>query len=329
MLTSADHERCPVLFCVFWLIFNDSPSDLLYHRSLSSPPSFCFSRTPLIAAGVIGVLFMVVILVLSVAVSVRRKNIKKKRALRRFLETEVSSWAPASDDLPAIFLWMKISFSPANLHCSSFSVGKPILATPPSLSSPQKSFLIRVRWQMCPRSEHLPPEDCEWMTRAGHRGYPHFTDVHPHLRLNKRRLKMESVEWTFLSEAQVLPLHVGGVNVSLERGESTLLFLMKQEEHLIQRICALDDMCLRWEPGLHARFHHSDQPTSVSEVSDGVSNDKIALIWLIVALHIFMEPWCTATLSDHLYFWFLPHTLMQQGMWSAPLRLPFSGRLLR
>lgn len=33
---------------------------------------------------------MVVILVLSVAVSVRRKNIKKKRALRRFLETEVS-----------------------------------------------------------------------------------------------------------------------------------------------------------------------------------------------------------------------------------------------
>uniref|UniRef100_A0A671V8E0 Receptor protein-tyrosine kinase n=1 Tax=Sparus aurata TaxID=8175 RepID=A0A671V8E0_SPAAU len=47
------------------------------------------SRTPLIAAGVIGSLFMVVILVLSVAVSVRRKNIKKKRALRRFLETEL------------------------------------------------------------------------------------------------------------------------------------------------------------------------------------------------------------------------------------------------
>lgn len=44
----------------------------------------------MIAAGVIGSLFMVVILVLSVAVSVRRKNIKKKRALRRFLETEVS-----------------------------------------------------------------------------------------------------------------------------------------------------------------------------------------------------------------------------------------------
>uniref|UniRef100_A0A7N6BCT8 Receptor protein-tyrosine kinase n=1 Tax=Anabas testudineus TaxID=64144 RepID=A0A7N6BCT8_ANATE len=46
-------------------------------------------QTPLIAAGVIGGLFMVVILVLSVAVSVRRKNIKKKRALRRFLETEL------------------------------------------------------------------------------------------------------------------------------------------------------------------------------------------------------------------------------------------------
>ncbi|TDH07018.1 hypothetical protein EPR50_G00119450, partial [Perca flavescens] len=46
-------------------------------------------RTPLIAAGVIGGLFLVVIMVLSVAVSVRRKNIKKKRALRRFLETEL------------------------------------------------------------------------------------------------------------------------------------------------------------------------------------------------------------------------------------------------
>uniref|UniRef100_H3DG90 Receptor protein-tyrosine kinase n=1 Tax=Tetraodon nigroviridis TaxID=99883 RepID=H3DG90_TETNG len=48
-------------------------------------------KTPLIAAGVIGVLFMVVIIVLSVAVSMRRKNIKKKRALRRFLETEFFS----------------------------------------------------------------------------------------------------------------------------------------------------------------------------------------------------------------------------------------------
>ena len=46
-------------------------------------------RTPLIAAGVIGGLFVVVIVALSGAVSVRRKSIKKKRALRRFLETEV------------------------------------------------------------------------------------------------------------------------------------------------------------------------------------------------------------------------------------------------
>lgn len=52
--------------------------------------SFRLFRTPLIAAGLIGVLFMVLIMVLSVAVSMRRKNIKKKRALRRFLETEVS-----------------------------------------------------------------------------------------------------------------------------------------------------------------------------------------------------------------------------------------------
>ncbi|XP_066543333.1 receptor tyrosine-protein kinase erbB-4 isoform X1 [Amia ocellicauda] len=46
-------------------------------------------RTPLIAAGVIGGLFVVVIVALSVAVYVRRKSIKKKRALRRFLETEL------------------------------------------------------------------------------------------------------------------------------------------------------------------------------------------------------------------------------------------------
>uniref|UniRef100_A0A671T8J7 receptor protein-tyrosine kinase n=1 Tax=Sinocyclocheilus anshuiensis TaxID=1608454 RepID=A0A671T8J7_9TELE len=45
--------------------------------------------TPLIAAGVIGGLFVVIIVGLSVAISVRRKSIKKKRALRRFLETEV------------------------------------------------------------------------------------------------------------------------------------------------------------------------------------------------------------------------------------------------
>nr|XP_005995659.1 PREDICTED: receptor tyrosine-protein kinase erbB-4 isoform X1 [Latimeria chalumnae] len=46
-------------------------------------------RTPLIAAGVIGGLFIVVIVGLTVAVYVRRKSIKKKRALRRFLETEL------------------------------------------------------------------------------------------------------------------------------------------------------------------------------------------------------------------------------------------------
>ncbi|KAI1899362.1 hypothetical protein AGOR_G00061000 [Albula goreensis] len=46
-------------------------------------------RTPLIAAGVIGGLFVMVIVALSMAVSVRRKSIKKKRALRRFLETEL------------------------------------------------------------------------------------------------------------------------------------------------------------------------------------------------------------------------------------------------
>uniref|UniRef100_A0A667W9E7 receptor protein-tyrosine kinase n=1 Tax=Myripristis murdjan TaxID=586833 RepID=A0A667W9E7_9TELE len=46
-------------------------------------------RTPLIAAGIIGGLFVIVIVALSVAVYVRRKSIKKKRALRRFLETEL------------------------------------------------------------------------------------------------------------------------------------------------------------------------------------------------------------------------------------------------
>lgn len=48
------------------------------------------ARTPLIAAGVIGGLFIIVIMGLTFAVYVRRKSIKKKRALRRFLETEVS-----------------------------------------------------------------------------------------------------------------------------------------------------------------------------------------------------------------------------------------------
>ncbi|XP_057191403.1 receptor tyrosine-protein kinase erbB-4-like isoform X4 [Triplophysa rosa] len=46
-------------------------------------------RTPLIAAGVIGGLFVVIIVGLSIAISVRRRRIKKKRALRRFLETEL------------------------------------------------------------------------------------------------------------------------------------------------------------------------------------------------------------------------------------------------
>ncbi|KAG7280351.1 hypothetical protein CRUP_024143, partial [Coryphaenoides rupestris] len=44
--------------------------------------------TPLIAAAIIGGLFIIVIVALAVAVYVRRKSIKKKRALRRFLETE-------------------------------------------------------------------------------------------------------------------------------------------------------------------------------------------------------------------------------------------------
>lgn len=52
---------------------------------------------------------MVVILVLSVAVSVRRKNIKKKRALRRFLETEVSG---AGD----VGKWRKIWFEARDVN---------------------------------------------------------------------------------------------------------------------------------------------------------------------------------------------------------------------
>uniref|UniRef100_A0A8C1CK79 Receptor protein-tyrosine kinase n=1 Tax=Cyprinus carpio carpio TaxID=630221 RepID=A0A8C1CK79_CYPCA len=49
----------------------------------------CLLVTPLIAAGLIGGLFVMVIIVLGVAVYIRRKSIKKKRALRRFLETEL------------------------------------------------------------------------------------------------------------------------------------------------------------------------------------------------------------------------------------------------
>uniref|UniRef100_A0A8C2JJU0 Receptor protein-tyrosine kinase n=1 Tax=Cyprinus carpio TaxID=7962 RepID=A0A8C2JJU0_CYPCA len=46
-------------------------------------------ETPLIAAGVIGGMFVVVIVALGFAIFFRRKSIKKKRALRRFLETEL------------------------------------------------------------------------------------------------------------------------------------------------------------------------------------------------------------------------------------------------
>uniref|UniRef100_A0A3B4ECZ9 Receptor protein-tyrosine kinase n=1 Tax=Pygocentrus nattereri TaxID=42514 RepID=A0A3B4ECZ9_PYGNA len=45
--------------------------------------------TPLIVAGAIGGLFVVVIIALGFAIFARRKSIKKKRALRRFLETEL------------------------------------------------------------------------------------------------------------------------------------------------------------------------------------------------------------------------------------------------
>uniref|UniRef100_A0A8C2HBT3 receptor protein-tyrosine kinase n=1 Tax=Cyprinus carpio TaxID=7962 RepID=A0A8C2HBT3_CYPCA len=65
-------------------------------------------RTPLIAAGVIGGLFVVIIVGLSVAISVRRKSIKKKRALRRFLETEVRH-SPSS----FLFFFFYLFFSQA------------------------------------------------------------------------------------------------------------------------------------------------------------------------------------------------------------------------
>lgn len=52
---------------------------------------------------------MVVIMVLSVAVSLRRKNIKKKRALRRFLETEVRREAGDGTRLVAV--------APENYDC--------------------------------------------------------------------------------------------------------------------------------------------------------------------------------------------------------------------
>ncbi|KAI4872468.1 hypothetical protein NFI96_022937, partial [Prochilodus magdalenae] len=46
-------------------------------------------RMPLLVAGMIGGLFVVVIIALGSAIFARRKSIKKKRALRRFLETEL------------------------------------------------------------------------------------------------------------------------------------------------------------------------------------------------------------------------------------------------
>ena len=74
-----------------WHVMISLLLEIMFHAfSLPECSSVFIIRTPLIAAGVIGGLFLVVIMVLSVAVSVRRKNIKKKRALRRFLETEVS-----------------------------------------------------------------------------------------------------------------------------------------------------------------------------------------------------------------------------------------------
>uniref|UniRef100_A0A8C6KPH9 Receptor tyrosine-protein kinase erbB-4 n=1 Tax=Nothobranchius furzeri TaxID=105023 RepID=A0A8C6KPH9_NOTFU len=72
-------------------------------------------RMPLIAAGIIGGLFVIVILALSIAVYVRRKSIKKKRALRRFLETELGESpedktgdalrSTAAKQLKAVHLW--------------------------------------------------------------------------------------------------------------------------------------------------------------------------------------------------------------------------------
>uniref|UniRef100_A0A8C9G551 Receptor protein-tyrosine kinase n=1 Tax=Pavo cristatus TaxID=9049 RepID=A0A8C9G551_PAVCR len=56
---------------------------------LTTKSLILIARTPLIAAGVIGGLFIIVIMGLTFAVYVRRKSIKKKRALRRFLETEL------------------------------------------------------------------------------------------------------------------------------------------------------------------------------------------------------------------------------------------------
>uniref|UniRef100_A0A8B7WGM7 receptor protein-tyrosine kinase n=1 Tax=Castor canadensis TaxID=51338 RepID=A0A8B7WGM7_CASCN len=63
--------------------------DCIYHPWMGHSTLPQHARTPLIAAGVIGGLFILVIVGLTFAVYVRRKSIKKKRALRRFLETEL------------------------------------------------------------------------------------------------------------------------------------------------------------------------------------------------------------------------------------------------
>uniref|UniRef100_A0A3Q4HV19 Receptor protein-tyrosine kinase n=1 Tax=Neolamprologus brichardi TaxID=32507 RepID=A0A3Q4HV19_NEOBR len=82
------------IICQHWLRFALYCSVLVSFLMFQQCSCFfslfpCLYRTPLIAAGVIGGLFIIVILALSVAVYVRRKSIKKKRALRRFLETEL------------------------------------------------------------------------------------------------------------------------------------------------------------------------------------------------------------------------------------------------
>lgn len=99
---TVDNGKCFIRALVaFYLLFFEMTRfmkcgkclmQLLFPFSLHT--LFCFfilvGRTPLIAAGVIGGLFILVIMALTFAVYVRRKSIKKKRALRRFLETEVT-----------------------------------------------------------------------------------------------------------------------------------------------------------------------------------------------------------------------------------------------
>lgn len=80
--------------------------------------SILVGRTPLIAAGVIGGLFILVIVALTFAVYARRKSIKKKRALRRFLETEVTC-------LFLLFMCLGISIRFGGfIKCSIFNASK-------------------------------------------------------------------------------------------------------------------------------------------------------------------------------------------------------------